>query len=159
MTRPRNLARHRRHHFLERPHHRFESLGDLVVRVHQAPHATLLRIEFNEQAVALFGQEAHLLLQRGDGNTTLPFDEYAAQKDFQFVDSGIESLGSPLQSIRLTHRAAPPRLGARRLTPPGDRVPGQPSDDNVVTIRPTFNNDESLSLVPRLARLTAPRAL
>jgi hypothetical protein len=38
-------------------------------------------------------------------------------------------------------------------------VPGQRSDDNVVTIRPTFNNDESPSLVPRLARLTAPRAL
>src|SRR4029079_6578944 len=159
MIRHRNLARHRRHYFLERPHDGFESLGDLVVRVHQAPHATLLRIELDEQAVALFSQEAHLLLQRGDGNTTLPFDEYAAQKDFQLIDSGIESLRSLLQSIRLTHCAAPPRLGARQFTPPAERVPGQRSDDNVVTISPTFNNDESPSLVSRLARLTAPRAL
>src|SRR4029453_4703112 len=148
MTRPPKLARHRRHHLLERPHDGFESLGHLIVRVHQAPHATLFRIELAEQPVALFGQEAHLLLQSGDGNTSLPFDEYAAQKNFQLVDSGSEALGSLLQSIRLTHRAAPPRLGARRLTPPGDRVPGQRSDDNVVTIRPTFNNDESPSLVP-----------
>ena len=58
------------------------------------------------------GQEAHLLLESGERNAILAFGKHSAEKGFQLIDGGIESLGRLLQGITLTHRAAPPRLGA-----------------------------------------------
>ena len=97
-------------------------------------------IEIAQQAVALLGQKADLLFKRRNGNAVFGSNKNLPQQGFELVDRDVEPFGGLLQSVRLTHPAAPSPLRRRCFASPGIKLLDPQFNVNVVTARAIFNN-------------------
>jgi len=106
----------------------------------EVKHRCRLYLQFPAQPSALIEAQLAQAVAGADTACVLicPDESPIDQIDFELVDRGIEPLGGLFQSVRLTHRAEPPRAPlffqlVIKLLDPRFNV-------NVVTARPIFNN-------------------
>jgi hypothetical protein len=117
MTNPHSqaLARHRRHHVLDRSHHGFEPAGDLVIGGFKAPDPAALGVQIGEKLVTLFGKKTNLLFQSCKRTLAVALGKNLLQMTLKLINRRVE----PLQSICLVHCVRPSPLRRRQFIPLG----------------------------------------
>jgi hypothetical protein len=91
------------HHVLYRPHHGFETTGNLFISGSQAPHALALGVEILKQLVALIGKVTKLFLQVSERNGAFSSGKYLTDEILKLIDRRIKPLCCLLQSLGLSH--------------------------------------------------------